>query len=47
MIVNIDSIAEIRALFHGDHSVLLRDGTELPFGRSYREKLELILGRSL
>jgi two-component system LytT family response regulator len=47
VIVNIDSIAEIRALFHGDHSVLLSDGTELPFGRSYRENLELLLGRSL
>jgi two-component system LytT family response regulator len=47
VIVNIDSIAEIRALFHGDHSVLLNDGTELPFGRSYRENLEMLLGRSL
>ena len=46
VIVNIDAVAEIRALFHGDHSVLLRDGTELPFGRSYREKVESMLGRA-
>ena len=46
-IVNLDSIEEIRALFHGDHSVLLRGGAELPLGRSYRERLEAVLGKAL
>ena len=46
-IVNIDSIVEIRSLFHGDHSILLRTGAEIPLGRSYREKLEAVFGRPL
>lgn len=41
-IVNIEAIAEIRSLFHGDYDVLLRDGTALPVGRTYRDRL---LGR--
>ena len=46
-IVNVDSIAEIRSLFHGDHSVRLRTGTEIPLGRSYRDRLEALFGRPL
>ena len=46
-IINIDAIAEIRSLFHGDFSIVLRNGTEIPLGRTYREKLEGLLGRSL
>ena len=46
-IVNIDAIAEIRALFHGDYSVLLRTGVEIPLGRSFRERLEAVFGRPL
>lgn len=38
-IVNIEAIAEIRSLFHGDYDVLLRDGTALPVGRTYRDRL--------
>lgn len=38
-IVNIESIAEVRPLFHGDYDVLLRDGTALPVGRTYRDRL--------
>ncbi|MEA2570504.1 MAG: two-component system, LytTR family, response regulator [Acidobacteriota bacterium] len=38
-IVNIDAVAEVRALFHGDHSVLLRTGVSLPLGRAYRDRL--------
>jgi hypothetical protein len=41
-IVNVEAIAEIRSLFHGDYDVLLRDGTALPVGRTYRDRL---LGR--
>jgi two-component system, LytTR family, response regulator len=46
-IVNIDAIAEIRALFHGDYSILLRTGIEIPLGRSFRERLEAVFGRPL
>lgn len=46
-IVNIDAIVEIRSLFHGDHSVLLRTGAEIPLGRAYRERLEGAFGRPL
>jgi two-component system LytT family response regulator len=46
-IVNIDAIAEIRSLFHGDYGIRLRTGTELPLGRSYRERLEGVLGKEL
>ena len=38
-IVNIEAIAEIRSLFHGDYGVLLRDGTALPVGRTWRDRL--------
>ena len=38
-IVNIEAIAEIRSLFHGDYDILLRDGTALPVGRTYRDRL--------
>jgi two-component system LytT family response regulator len=46
-IVNVDSIAEIRSLFHGDHSIRLRTGVEIPLGRSYRDRLEALFGRPL
>ena len=46
-IVNVDSIAEIRSLFHGDHSIRLRTGAEIPLGRSYRDRLEALFGRPL
>jgi len=46
-IVNVDSIAEIRSLFHGDHSIRLRSGVELPLGRSYRDRLEALFGHAL
>lgn len=35
-IVNIDRIEEIRAWFHGDQKVRLKDGTELTWSRRYR-----------
>jgi two-component system, LytTR family, response regulator len=38
-IVNVEAIAEIRSLFHGDYDVLLRDGTTLPVGRTWRDRL--------
>ena len=38
-IVNLDRIAELRPLSHGDLSVVLSDGTKLRWSRSYKGKL--------
>jgi two-component system LytT family response regulator len=38
-IVNLDAIAEVRALARGDYEVLLRIGTTVAVGRSYRDRL--------
>jgi two-component system LytT family response regulator len=46
-IVNIDRIRELQPGFHGDHVIILRDGTELALSRSCREKLEASLGQAL
>jgi len=37
-VVNIDEIAEIRAWFHGDHKLVLRDGSEITWSRRYAAK---------
>src|SRR5207248_6757496 len=44
-IVNIDRIKELQPLFHGEYAVILRTGTRLTLSRSYREKLDALLGR--
>ena len=44
-IVNIDRIKELQPLFHGEYSVLLRNGTRLTLSRSYREKLHQLMGK--
>lgn len=46
-IINVDAITEIRSLFHGDYVIVLRSGIEIPLGRTYRERLEQALGRTL
>jgi two-component system LytT family response regulator len=46
-IVNLERIQELQPWFHGDYVVLLRDGTRLTLSRSYRQKLEDLLGNSL
>src|SRR5947209_10080161 len=46
-IVNIEHIREIRPLSHGDYVVLLRDGTELTLSRTYRQRVQEILGATL
>jgi len=45
-IVNIDRIKELKPLFGGDYTVILRDHTELTMSRSYRDRLDQILERS-
>jgi two-component system, LytTR family, response regulator len=43
IIVNIDAVAEVQRCGSGEYVVLLRDGRELPLGRSYRERLNELL----
>jgi two-component system, LytTR family, response regulator len=44
-IVNIDRIREIQQTFHGEYTVVLKDGTELRLSRRYREKLPRTVGK--
>lgn len=43
VIVNIDRIKELQPLFHGEYSVILKDGTRLTLSRSYRDKVQGLL----
>lgn len=43
-IVRLDHIREIQPALHGDYTVLLRDGTQLPLSRSWRGQLEKFTG---
>jgi two-component system LytT family response regulator len=42
-IVNLDFVREIRPLWGGDYSVLMRDGTELTMSRTYRASVQAAL----
>ena len=44
-IVNLKQIKELRPLFRGEYSIILRDGTEITSSRRYRKNLEAILGK--
>jgi two-component system LytT family response regulator len=46
-IVNIETVEEVRQDAHGEHVLVLRDGTELRVGRRFRERLQARLGQSL
>jgi two-component system LytT family response regulator len=46
-IVNLQRIKELHPMFHGEYRVILKDGTELASGRSYRNKLQRLLDNSL
>jgi two-component system LytT family response regulator len=46
-LVNIERIKELHPLFHGDHAVILEDGTEIVLSRRYRAGLEAALGRPI
>ena len=46
-IVNLNRVRELQSWFHGEFQVILRDGTQLLLSRTYREKLEQALGRTL
>lgn len=43
-IVNVERIRELQQWFHRDYRIVLRDGTVVPLGRSYREGLRRVLG---
>jgi two-component system LytT family response regulator len=43
LMVNIDAVAEIQSCGPGEHVVLLRNGRELPLGRTYRDRLGSLL----
>jgi two-component system LytT family response regulator len=45
-IVRIDRIRELRPQSNGDYRVYLKDGTQLPLSRTYREQALTVLGRS-
>ena len=38
-VVNVEHIAEMHPLFHGDYELILRRGTRLTLSRRYRERL--------
>ncbi len=42
-IVNIDAIQRLERWFHGEYSVVLRDGTKLTSSRSYSERLRMLV----
>ena len=44
-IVNLERIRELQPMFHGEYTVILRNGTRLTLSRGYREKLDQLLGR--
>jgi two-component system LytT family response regulator len=46
-IVNLQRVKELHPMFHGEYRIILKDGTELATGRSYREKLKCLLDNSL
>jgi two-component system LytT family response regulator len=46
-IVNVARIAEVQPWFGGDHVIILRDGTRLTSGRSYRQRVQDFLQRAL
>jgi two-component system, LytTR family, response regulator len=46
-IVQVDRILELQPSFHGDFSIVLRDGSRLPLSRTYRDRVARVLGRPL
>jgi two-component system LytT family response regulator len=45
--VNIERIKELQPMFHGEYSVILRNGTRLTLSRRYRGKVNQLLGKEL
>lgn len=45
--VNIECIRELQQQFHGDYLVILKNGQRLTLSRSYRDKIQGLLDRSI
>jgi two-component system LytT family response regulator len=45
-IVNLERIKELQPMFHGEYVVILKNGTKLTLSRSYRDKLNELMGKS-
>jgi len=43
-IVNLEKIKELQPLFHGEYAVILRNGARLTLSRTYRDRLQRLLG---
>ena len=43
-IVNLDRVRELRSLPHGEYEIVLNDGTRISSARSYRERLQRLIG---
>jgi two-component system LytT family response regulator len=46
-LVRISRVRELQPFFHGDHCVILRDGTRMRLSRTYRARLQAALGQRL
>jgi len=46
-VVRLDQVKELQPTFHGDYTVVLRDGTRVPLSRSMRGRLEKFTGNEL
>jgi two-component system LytT family response regulator len=45
-IVNLERIQELQPMFHGEYVVVLKTGTKITLTRSYRDKLDQLMGKS-
>jgi two-component system LytT family response regulator len=44
-IVNLERIQELQPMFHGEYTVLLKTGAKVTLSRSYRDKLDRLMGK--
>ena len=44
-IVNVERIQELQPMFHGEYIVVLKNGAKLTLSRTYRDKLDQLMGR--
>jgi two-component system LytT family response regulator len=46
-IVNLDRVKELQPWFRGEQMLVLADGTQLPVGRAFRERLRRLLDNAV
>lgn len=44
--VNLERVKELQPMFHGEYVVILKNGTKLTLSRTYRDKLDKLLGKA-